>query len=156
MLSLLAALAAAVSQSPDQLCSPAFQAKADAAAREKVIWAAADEFDGAQFDGNRAVMDRYLAADFVFVRGRGSVSGREDFIAGFTSQTTKFEPFEIAKRFYIDLGPGAAIVGGEGTIRGTEAGEPFAEHFQFADTYSCRDGKWKVVYVQVTPIKPAE
>src|SRR4051812_48183111 len=57
--------------------------------------AAATEFDHAQLVGDRATMDRYLARDFVFVKGAGVVSDRAGFLAGFTDPDQKLEPFVI-------------------------------------------------------------
>jgi hypothetical protein len=45
------------------------------------------------------------------------------------------------------------IASGEVTLRGVEDGERFEEHIRFADVYLHRDGRWQVVYVQVTMVK---
>ena len=55
-------------------------------------------------------------------------------------------------RRYIDLGKDAGIVAGEAILRGTEDGKAFVEHIRYADTFARRDGRWQVVYVQVTPL----
>lgn len=116
------------------------------------IEAASRAFDDAQLHKDGAAIDRFLATDFQFVRGSGKLTDRNAFIASFTDPAVHFEPFVITSRIYVDLGPDAGIVGGEGTIRGTESGKPFEEHFRFADTFARRDGRWQVVYVQVTPL----
>ncbi len=115
--------------------------------------AAATEFDHAQLVGDRATMERYLASDFVFVRGAGVVADRAAFIAAFTDPDQKLEPFVIDHPIAIRLADRAVLIGGEGTIRGTDKGAPFTEHFRYADIFQLRDGRWQVVYVQVTPIK---
>ena len=128
-------------------------AAAPAPAVEAEIKAASATFDRAQFEKDKATLDRMLARDFRFVRGSGKFTGRDDFIAGFTDPEVTFEPFVIADPMYVALGPDAGIVGGKGTIRGTEKGKPFEEHFRYADTFHRINGHWRVVYVQVTPIK---
>lgn len=120
---------------------------------EAEIKAASAAFDDAQLHKDGAGIDRFLADDFKFVRGSGKFTGRDDFIAGFTDPNISFEPFVITDPMYVPLGPDAGIVGGAGTIRGTENGKPFEEHFRFADTFRRIDGRWRVVYVQVTPLK---
>ena len=51
---------------------------------------------------------------------------------------------------FLRIAPDAAIVGGEGSIKGLEDGKPFSEHFRYSDTFAKRDGQWVVVYTQVT------
>jgi ketosteroid isomerase-like protein len=115
--------------------------------------AASREFDAAQQTGNRAMLERYLAEDLVFIRGSGAVADRESFIAAFTDPKTRFDPFVIKNRVLIPLGDRAVIVAGEGTISGTSDGTRFAEHLRYADVFELRDGQWRVVYVQVTMLK---
>lgn len=117
------------------------------------VKAAATEFDHAQLVGDRATMDRYLASDFVFVKGAGAVSDRAAFLAGFTDPDQKLEPFVIEHPVAIRLADQAVLIGGETTMRGTDKGTPFAEHFRYADIFQWRDGRWQVVYTQVTMIK---
>jgi hypothetical protein len=109
-------------------------------------------FDDAQFRGDVAAMERFLAPTFLYVRGSGRVGGRSEFIANFTDPTQHFEPFVITDRRVIPLGPDSAIVAADGVISGVAAGKPFTEHFRFVDTFLRRAGRWQVVYVQVTPI----
>lgn len=123
-----------------------------AATTEQQVKSAAKEFDAAQLHADRATLDRYLANDFVFVRGAGVVSDRDDFIRTFTSGAMKLNPFKVLKPVYIEFGPDHALVGGEVTLNGTNDGEAFSEHIRFADIFARRDGQWRVVYTQVTPI----
>ncbi|MBU3077720.1 nuclear transport factor 2 family protein [Sphingomonas quercus] len=122
------------------------------AATEAAIRAASREFDDAQLHGDRAVLERYLAPDFLFVRGSGKVTGRQEFIDTFAGGTLKLEPFTIVNRSFVGLGADAGIMAAEGTMRGTANGKPFVDHFRFADTFLRRGGRWQVVYVQVTPL----
>jgi ketosteroid isomerase-like protein len=117
------------------------------------VKAAAAEFDRAQLRKDRATIDRYLASDFVFVRGAGVVSDRKAFLAAFTDPETTLEPFEIVNPVAIKLADTAVLIGGETTLRGTERGERFAEHFRYSDVFQLRDGRWQVVYTQVTMMK---
>ncbi|HKE44045.1 MAG TPA: nuclear transport factor 2 family protein [Steroidobacteraceae bacterium] len=123
-----------------------------AAATQHDVMSASDEFDAAQLHGDRATLERYLAGDMIFVRGSGKVTGRDEFIATFTSPGLKLEPFEVLDRRFIALGKDAGIVAGEAILRGTEDGKAFVEHIRYADTFTRREGRWQVVYVQVTPL----
>jgi hypothetical protein len=119
----------------------------------RAVVAASAAFDQAQLHKDKTAMDRFLAQDFRFVRGSGKLTDRADFIAGFTDPKLELKPFTITNRIVVPLGTTGAIVGGEGVIEGTNDGKPFREHFRYADTFQWRDGRWQVVYVQVTPIK---
>ncbi|HEY0194608.1 MAG TPA: nuclear transport factor 2 family protein [Kofleriaceae bacterium] len=117
------------------------------------VKAAAAEFDAAQLHGDRATLARYLAADFVFIRGGGAVAGRDAFIAGFTDAKQKLEPFTVEHGVALPLAPSCVLIGGEATLRGTDDGTPFAEHIRYADIFQLRDGRWQVIYTQVTLVK---
>ena len=114
--------------------------------------AASRAFDDAQFRGDVATLERFLAPDFRYVRGSGRIAGRREFIANFTDPAQHLDPFVITDRRVIALGRDAVVVAADGVISGTNAGQPFREHFRFADTFVRRDGRWRVAYVQVTPI----
>ena len=114
------------------------------------VKAAARAFDAAQLAHDRPTLERFLASDFVFVRGSGKLTGRDDFLATFADPTLELEPFEITKPVFVRLGPESALVGGETVMKGKEGGTPFAEHFRYADIFTWRDGRWQVVYAQVT------
>ena len=122
------------------------------AAENAEIRAAAQAFDDAQLKGDREVLERMLAPDFLLVRGSGRIGGKADFIAGFTDPKAHLEPFEITDRLFIRPSPDTAIVGGEARVRGTDNGKPLAEHFRYSDMFAKRNGQWIVVYTQVTPL----
>ena len=117
------------------------------------IKAAAAAFDQAQLHRDRAALERFLASDFVFVRGSGVVSDRDAFIAAFADPKTVLDPFTIQKPVFVALGAESGLVGGEVVLTGTEAGERFSEHIRYADIFARRDGRWQVIYTQVTMVK---
>lgn len=130
----------------------AASAYAQAPADNAEVRAAAQAFDDAQLHGDRAVLERMLAPDYLLVRASGRVGDRNDFIAGFTDPRSHLEPFEIRDRLFIRPSPDTAIVGGEAWVRGTEDGKPFTQHFRYSDMFARRNGQWMVVYTQVTPL----
>ena len=94
-----------------------------------------------------------LSDDLVFIVGTGRRRGKAEFVAAFTSPGFALDPFVVVDPVFVDLGADAAIIGGEVTLAGMEAGQPFSEHIRFADTFARRDGRWMVVHVQVTVIR---
>ncbi len=131
----------------------AASAPAIAQDRNSDVRAVAKEFDDAQLHGDRATLERLLAPDYLFVRGSGRVGDRGDFIEAFTSPGQKLEPFRIEDPLFLRVSGDVAIVGGEAWIRGTDGGQPFAQHFRYSDTFARRDGRWMVVYTQVTGLR---
>jgi hypothetical protein len=132
-------------------CSVAAQPQSNRAE----VQAAAHEFDQAQLHKDRATLERFLAPEYRIVRSSGRIGDRADFIATFTSAQLTITAIEVANPYYADLGRDAAIIGGEGTIRGTENGAAFVEHFMYSDIFEKRNGQWVVVYTQITPLPPA-
>ena len=116
------------------------------------VRAASQAFDDAQLHGDRAVLEKMLAADFLLVHGSGKVGDKKDFIDGFTDPNSHLEPFEISDRLFIRPSSDTAIVGGEAWVRGTDHGKPFKQHFRYSDMFAKRNGQWVVVYTQVTPL----
>ena len=129
-------------------------AKSGSGVQAKSVDIASRIFDDAQLHGDRAMLDAMLAPDFLFVRGSGRATGREEFIASFTDPAQHFEPFVIEDRRVIPIGSAGAVITGRGTIRGTASGKPFEDHFRYADTLARSLRGWTVVYVQVTPLTP--
>ena len=114
------------------------------------IAAAAQAFDDAQRNGDREALERMLAPDFLFVRGSGRVGDRREFIAGFSDAAARIEPFAISDRLFLRVGPDVAIVGGEARMKGVENGKPLARRYRYSQTLARRDGRWLLVYVQIT------
>ena len=129
-------------------------AAAQPAADTADIRAAARAFDAAQVQGDRAALERLLAPDFLFVRGSGRVGNRQDFIAGFTGPGQSLQPYAVTDPLLVRAGPDVGIVGGEARVRGTEKGQPFANHFRYSDTFVRRGGRWLAIYAQITPLPP--
>lgn len=117
---------------------------------EADVKAAARAFDQAQLSGDKAALERMVADDFLMIDGAGQKNDRNDFIAGWTSPGTTYEPLAVHDPVYVPLGPTAAIVGGRVELKGAENGKPFVSRFHFSDVFAWRDGRWQVVFVQVT------
>lgn len=133
MRALLPALALLVAAAPDDNAAPR---------------AAALAFEAAQAKGDPAALARLLAPDFLFVRGSGRIGNRQDYLQGFAGSAVS--GLTVTDRLFLRVSPDVAIVGGEGRISGTEAGQPFRNRYRFSDTLVRRNGQWLVVYAQVT------
>lgn len=110
----------------------------------------AAQFDQAQLDRDLGALRTMIADEMVFIPRTGHVEGKREFIDGYADPSLRFEPFEITRKTYVQLGDCAAVVGGEALVRGTAGGKPFVSHFRYADTFAWRAGRWQVLHVQVT------
>jgi len=116
------------------------------------VRAVAQAFDDAQLHGDRAVLERMLAPDFLLVHGSGRIGDKKDFIDGFTDPNAHLDPFDIKDRLFLRPSADTAIVGGEAWVTGTDHGKAFKQHFRYSDYFTKRNGAWVVVYTQVTPL----
>jgi len=117
------------------------------------ILASADAFDRAQLTKDRAVMERFLLDDVVFIDGSGKRLGKQEFIAGWTASGDQFDPITLIDRTVTPLGRDAAVVGAEVNLCGTSDGARFCSHIRYADTFVRVGGRWRVAHIQVTRIK---
>lgn len=136
------------------LCLLACPAPVLAAPPADELRALARAADEAQIHGDRAALERLIADDFRIVGGAGQVYGKAGLIALFTDPAVTLEPYEVREPFLIPLGDDAALLGGLVTFRGLDHGKPYSQTFRYADTWLRRNGRWQVVYTQVTNAKP--
>lgn len=127
-------------------------AAAQAPSDNAEVRAAAQAFDDAQLHGDRAVLERMLAPDFLLVHGSGRIGDKKDFIDGFTDPNAHLDPFDIKDRLFLRPTADTAIVGGEAWVTGTDHGKAFKQHFRYSDYFAKRNGAWVVVYTQVTAL----
>ena len=113
---------------------------------------AAQAFDDAQFHHNKELVNNFLSVDFQYVTRKGRLLGRDAFIASTTSQDENLEPFVVSDHRVLALGEGGGIASGDATVRGVQAGKHFSTRFRYADVFERRDGRWLVIYTQVTAL----
>jgi ketosteroid isomerase-like protein len=113
--------------------------------------AAAHAYDAAQVQGDRAALERLVADDYVLVNGAGVVQSKADLISGYVAPGFKLDPFVIEEPVEKVLGD-TALLGGRVNMTGVDGGQRFALTARFVDTWAKRDGRWRVVYSQVTRV----
>jgi hypothetical protein len=110
---------------------------------------AAAEFDKAQITSDGATLARILGDELLLIAGSGRVESKADFIRDFTAPGFKLEPFTILEPVHKVRG-NIAILGGVVLFKGMEDGKPFSQRIRFSDFWEKRNGRWQVVYIQVT------
>ena len=117
--------------------------------------AAVEAYDAAQVNGDRAELERLVADDYVLVSGGGVRQGKAQLIADYLAPGFKLDPFTIEEPVQQVWGTDSAILGGRVDMQGTDGGRRFRVMVRFADVWARRDGRWRVVYSQVTRV-PAQ
>jgi hypothetical protein len=114
--------------------------------------AAAKAWDAAQLTGDRAALERLLADDYRLVNGGGRVESKAQFIKDLTDPEVKEDPFVIEQPIE-QLWANGAVLGGVTNLTGTDHGTRFHARIRFADVWARRDGRWQLIYTQVSPLK---
>lgn len=112
---------------------------------------AALALDAAIAAKDEAALERLIAEDFLWVRGSGAKGDKADFIGALTAPAIRIEPFRASEPRWIISG-NSALLAATNELRGTADGEPFVDRHRFADHWLWRDGGWRLVYAQVTPL----
>jgi hypothetical protein len=115
---------------------------------------ASKEYDKAQLTNDGAALERLLGDDLLLISGSGKVQNKAEFIRDSTAPGFKLEPFTILEPVHKVMGS-TAILGGVVMLKGADGGKPFSQRMRFSDFWQKRNGRWQVVYVQVTRL-PAE
>jgi hypothetical protein len=113
---------------------------------------AAKAYDAAQLHGDRAALERLLADDYRLVNGGGRMETKAEFIKDLTDPNVTEDPFVIEQPI-AQLWDGGAVLGGVTNLTGADHGTRFHARIRFADVWARRDGRWQVVYTQVSPVK---
>jgi ketosteroid isomerase-like protein len=110
---------------------------------------AAAEYDRAQCAGDRPALERLLADDYVLVNGTAETENKEQLISDFTDPKFKLNPFVVENPQHI-LWQDGATLSGEVHLTGSSEGHSFQAHIRYVDVWRLRNGRWQVVFTQVT------
>lgn len=110
---------------------------------------AVEDYDHAQVNADAAELRRLVADDYVLVNSTGKVQNKSELIADYLAPGYRIEPFTVLEPVEKVWGDGA-VMGGLVHLKGTSEGKPFAVTLRFADVWAKRNGRWQVVYSQVT------
>lgn len=111
--------------------------------------AAATAYDVAQYKTDRQGLELWLADDYVIVGLDGKSQTKAQTITGSLDPEHKTAYVAISKQVYRFWQDGAAL-GGIVDAKGTDHGKPFTLHAQFVDVWAKRNGRWQVVFTQIS------
>ena len=126
---------------------PSAQAKDDSLPPD--LAKAAAEYDQAQIKSDGEALRRLLADDYALVNAAAEISDKAAFIADSTQAGSTIQPFVVMNpinRVWAD----GAVLSGEVNLKGTSDGKAFEARMRFADIWRKRDGRWQVVFTEVT------
>lgn len=121
------------------------QAVAEQLKRQAIAW------DLALVAKQRGAVLANMGEDFLHIGSNGQLSDRSAFIESIFSPNLTMQPYDM-EDLQVRLFGDTAILTGTTTMQGRWKGKPFASHYRFSDTYVLRDGKWKVVHIQITDL----
>lgn len=122
-----------------------------AAALPPDLATAAHAYDQAQIKSDKAELQRLLADDYVLHNSSGQVQDKTSFIADSTAPGFHMEPFTIDEPVEKVMGD-VALLGGVGTLKGTDGGKAFTVRLRFMDVWQKRAGQWRVIFSQATRV----
>lgn len=124
---------------------------ADVAAQ---LTAQADRWDKAIVAKDRAAIEGNMAEDFRQIDRAGNVETKASFVEGLMAPELEIDPYTV-EDFDVRLYGDVALLSGRTRLTGRYQGEPFTSHYRYIDVYVRRDGEWKIVSVQISPIPEA-
>jgi ketosteroid isomerase-like protein len=114
--------------------------------------AQADAWDRAIVAKDRGAIEANMADDFRQIDARGNVETKASFIDGLVTPDLQLDPYTV-EDFEVRVYGDTALLSGRTRMTGRFQGQPFNTHYRYIDVYVKRGGAWKIVSVQISPIK---
>jgi ketosteroid isomerase-like protein len=134
------------------LLAPALARGAPSAGLVARLKAQADAWDRAIVAKDRAAIEANMAADFRQIDARGNVETKASFVDGLVSPDLALDPYTV-EDFEVRIYGDTALISGRTRMTGRYQGRPFDTHYRYIDVYVKRRGVWKIVSVQISPIR---
>lgn len=134
------------------LALPALAHAAPPAELVAQLKAQADAWDRAIVAKDRAAIEANMAEDFRQIDARGNVETQASFVDGLVSPDLQLDPYTV-EDFEVRVYGDTALLSGRTRMTGRYRGEAFSTHYRYIDVYVKRGGSWKIVSVQISPIR---
>ena len=118
------------------------------------LTAQADRWDKAIVAKDRAAVEANMAEDFRQIDRAGNVETKATFVDGLMDSGLEIDPYTV-EDFDVRLYGDVALLSGRTRMTGRYAGKAFTSHYRYIDIYVRREGVWKIVSVQISPIPDA-
>lgn len=127
-------------------------APAETAALVARLTAQADAWDKAIVRKDRGAIEANMAEDFRQIDSRGNVETKASFVADLVAPDLRIDPYDV-EDFEVRLYGDVALLSGRTRMTGQYQGKPFSAHYRYIDIYVQRSGQWKIVSVQISPVR---
>ena len=134
------------------LALPALSQAAPPAELVAQLKAQADAWDRAIVAKDRAAIEANMADDFRQIDARGHVETQASFVDGLVSPDLQLDPYTV-EDFEVRVYGDTALLSGRTRMTGRYRGEAFSTHYRYIDIYVKRGGSWKIVSVQISPVR---
>ncbi|MBL0124049.1 MAG: nuclear transport factor 2 family protein [Betaproteobacteria bacterium] len=111
----------------------------------------ADQWDKAIVRQDRAAIESNMAEDFRQIDGAGNLEDKASFVEGLMSPKLRIDPYTV-EDFDVRLYGDVALLSGRTKMTGQYDGKHFQSHYRYIDIYVRRDGRWRIVSVQISKI----
>ena len=136
------------------VCAAGLAANAAAAAEPTLppeLARAAADYDRAQVAGDRVALERLLAEDYVLVNSGAQVENKAQLVAESSAPGFKLKPFRVEDSV-VRIWTDGAVLGGAVTLEGVSDNTPFKAQLRFADVWRRRNGRWQVIFTEITRV----
>ncbi|MBC3920166.1 nuclear transport factor 2 family protein [Undibacterium sp. CY18W] len=110
-----------------------------------------DAWDQAIIRKDRAAIESNMTEDFRQIDGSGDIETKASFVDGLVSDKLVLDPYTV-EDFEVRLYDNVALLSGRTQMTGRYDGKPFKSHYRYIDIYIKRNGRWKIVSVQISKI----
>jgi ketosteroid isomerase-like protein len=137
------------------LTSPAAApVQSDASPRERAVLAAMENFKQAILERDTAELGRIWTENYTFINPQGGLVTREQRLSNLGSGNTNVQIIEDEREITVRLFGNAAVVQNLSTLRGSFSGQPTDTDLRGTFVWVRRDGRWRLVTNQLTPVSP--
>jgi len=85
------------------------------------------------------------------IRSAPEISDQARFVADLLDADLRIDPYTV-ENFEVTLLGATALLTGETHMSGAYRQKPFQSHYRYVDVYRRRNGRWSVVYFQITKL----
>jgi ketosteroid isomerase-like protein len=113
--------------------------------------AALSSYDRAHYESDLPRLDSLVTDDYVLVNSDASVENKAQFLADFRLPGFRIEPY-VREQSVNKVWGGGAVTSAVVHLNWTQDGSKHARALRYADVWIKKNGRWRVVFTQVTRV----
>ncbi len=120
--------------------------------QERAVLAAMETYKQAILAGDVAELAEMWSEDYTFINPQGAIVTKAQRLANFASGNTNVAIIDSERAITVRVYGDMAVVQNLSTLRGTFSGQPTATDLRGTFVWVRRDGRWRLVTNQLTPV----